>query len=396
MRVLAADAADEPAETGAARPPQAAAEASAHEPSPKVRLTRPVAAAIVIIGIVSGVGALYFAKAFFLPIVIAFLLTLTLGPVVRYLSRRKIPAGATAALIVSAITVAALLAFYSLSGPVMEWVSQAPSMGQEIERKLQAFRAPVEAITQASDQVEEITGGTDGAQEVVVKEPGFMTTAASTVSNGLVTFFITIVLLLFFLATSEMFYEKLVRILPSLSDKKRALRIVFDVERVISRYLLTITAINAALGVAIGLCMWAIGMPNPILWGFAGAVLNFFPYVGAVLGVVMTAAVALVSFDEFGYAVLAPAAYLLCTIIEGQFVTPTVLGRRLEINVVAIFISVAFWGWLWGIPGVLIAVPVLICVKVFCDHFEELSAYSEFLSGTPPVMSPNADDAEAK
>jgi predicted PurR-regulated permease PerM len=165
-----------------------------------------------------------------------------------------------------------------------------------------------------------------------------------------------------------------------MSEKKRALRVVYDVEREISRYLLTVALINAGLGVAIALGLWALGMPNPMLWGATAALLNFLPYIGALMNMVLVGIIALISFDSLAYAMLAPAFVLLCNIVEGQFITPMIVGRRLEINSVAIFIAIAFWSWMWGFVGALLAVPLLVIVKVFCDHFDGLANFGNFLS----------------
>jgi predicted PurR-regulated permease PerM len=236
-------------------------------------------------------------------------------------------------------------------------------------------------VVDASRQVEEMTESDDpNVQRVVLSEPGLLSRAASGVPEILAQVALTLVLLLFLLASGDMFYEKLVKALPTLSDKKRGLRIARGVEREVSRYLFTISIINMGLGVAVALAMFAIGMPNPILWGVAAAILNFIPYLGALIGAVLVAAVGLYSFDTIGMALMAPGLYLVCTTLEGQFVTPMVVGRRLEMNAVAIFVTVAFWGWLWGIVGALIAVPMLVIIKVFADHVDGLGALGEFLS----------------
>jgi predicted PurR-regulated permease PerM len=183
----------------------------------------------------------------------------------------------------------------------------------------------------------------------------------------------------------------MISILPTLSDKKRALRIAYDVEREISRYLLTVSVINVGLGVAVAAAMAATGMPNAILWGVATALLNFVPYVGALTNLATVAVVAVLSFDSIQQAMIPPILFVACIIIEGQFVTPAVLGRRLELNSVAIFITLALWSWLWGIVGAILAVPMLVSVKVLCDHFEGLSSFGEFLS----AGSPRSEPAEA-
>jgi predicted PurR-regulated permease PerM len=223
-----------------------------------------------------------------------------------------------------------------------------------------------------------------GVQKVVVQQPGLLSRAADNLVSSFTTAGLTMVLLLFLLSSGTLFYEKLVAIMPTLSDKKKALRVVYDIESEVSRYLLTISFINVCVGAVVAAAMAATGMPNPVLWGVAAAILNFIPYLGALAGLAMIAIVSLLSFSTLGQAIVPPLLYLIVHIIEGQFLTPIIVGRRLELNSVAILITLAIWGWLWGIVGAVIAVPLLVCVKVFCDHFEGLAAFGEFLSANPP------------
>ncbi len=218
-----------------------------------------------------------------------------------------------------------------------------------------------------------------------VLQPGNIVSATTSIA-------IIFVLSLFLLASGTMLYEKIIQSFTRLSEKKRALRLVYDVEREISRYLLTVAMINSGLGIAVELGLWSIGVPDPLVWGVAAALLNFLPYIGAAVTVALVAAISLVTFDSLGYALLAPAFVVLCNTIEGQIVTPLVVGRRLEINAVAIFIAVAFWSWLWGFVGALIAVPLLVVIKVFCDHFDSLRHVGNFLSAQQSAI---AEDAEA-
>ncbi len=205
-----------------------------------------------------------------------------------------------------------------------------------------------------------------------------------------------IILTLFLLASGDHFSEQIVKSFGTLTDKKRALHTVRDIEAEISRYLLTITIINAGLGVAVGLAMWALGMPTPLLWGMLAAVLNFLPYIGALGGVAIVGIVSMASFPTIGAALLPPLAYLACTTIEGQFVTPTTVGRRLRINTVAVFVAVAFWSFLWSIPGALMAVPILVFLKVLCDNVPGLRGLGRFLSAEAPAEATPREPGDAR
>jgi len=338
--------------------------------------------------------ALYFAKAFFMPVILAFLLALTLTPIVRFLRKRGIPEALSATLLVVLSLFIVVSAGYLLSGPVIDLINNTSSIGQQLTERMAQLRRPFEKIMQISHQLEGLTETTQepGIQRVAMAQSGILSSAASNVLSAGTSFTIIFVLSLFLLASGTMFYEKIIQSFASLSEKKRALRVVFDVEREISHYLLTVTIINAGLGTVIGLGLWALGMPNPLVWGAAAALLNFLPYVGALMTLVLVAVIALISFDTISYALLAPAFVLLCDIVEGQFVTPMVVGRRLEINAVAIFIAIAFWSWLWGFVGALMAVPLLVVIKVFCDHFDGLTHVGNFLAAQQTTV-PEDDES---
>jgi predicted PurR-regulated permease PerM len=355
---------------------------------------RSIRIALLGIFLIMLVGLVYFARDFLLPVVLAFLLALTLSPIVRFMQKRGVAPPVSAIFIVLIVLSIFFAGIFFLSGPVTDWISQAPEISRKIQHKLEALRSPVDAVVQASEQVGHIAESTsaDDIQKVVIQQPGMLSIAAASAFGGLTTAGVTFVLLLFLLSSGTMFYQKLVGILPTLTDKKRALTIAYDVERDVSQYLLTITLINCGFGAAVALAMAATGMPNPVLWGVAALLLNFVPYVGALAGIVMVGMVSLISFDSIGYAAIPPLLYAGCAFIEGQFVTPILLGRRLELNSVAIFICVALWSWLWGIVGALIAVPLLVAVKVFCDHFDGLSSFGEFLSGQP-AATPSEEKA---
>lgn len=344
--------------------------------------TRLMRSLLIGIFLFMSIYALYFARAFFMPVILAFLLTLTLTPIVRLLRKRGIPEVVSATLLVLVSIFVFASAGYVLSGPVIDLINNTSSIGQQLTERLAQLRRPVERIMEIAHQIEGLTETSQepGVQKVAVAQSGFLSSAASNILSAGTSLTIIFVLSLFLLASGTMFYEKIIQSFASLTEKKRALRVVYDVEREISHYLLTVTIINTGLGTVIGLGLWALGMPNPLVWGAAAALLNFLPYVGAMITLVLVTVIALISFDTIAYALLAPAFLVLCDIVEGQFVTPMVVGRRLEINAVAIFIAIAFWSWLWGFVGALMAVPLLVVVKVFCDHFESLSHVGNFLA----------------
>jgi predicted PurR-regulated permease PerM len=273
---------------------------------------------------------------------------------------------------------------YLLSGPVSEWIDDAPRIQSELKDRLRGLTDSFRSVREASSQVEDLTDAASDPQvmKVAIDQPGLLDSAAQNLASFAATALVSLVLALFLLASGDMFYVKLVESFPRFGDKKRALKIAYGVEESISRYLFSITMINAVLGLVVGTGLWLIGMPQPAMWGVIAFLFNFLPYIGAVIGIVLTAAVALVSFDTVGQALLAPGFYLLATTLEGQFVTPVVIGRRLEINAVSVFSTVVFWGWMWGFAGALMAVPFLVCLKVLCDHVPKLSVIGNFLGSS--------------
>ena len=174
--------------------------------------------------------------------------------------------------------------------------------------------------------------------------------------------------------------KKLIKLLPTLSDKKRAVLITLDIEAHISRYLFTVTIINVCLGIAVGTTVGLLGLRNPVMWGVMVALLNFVPYLGALTGIICVTIGAVLSFDSFGYALILPAAYLAYGTLEGSFITPWVMGRSLTLNPVIILLSLTFWGWMWGVVGIILAVPILATFKIFCAHIKPMEPIAEFLS----------------
>lgn len=351
----------------------------AARPAPPGRMPRWAVVGIFLLLLVAGLAH---ARAFLMPVVMAFLLTLVFSPVRRFLGRHGLPSGLSALLIVGVLLSGIVAGLLMLAAPIAQWIDRGPSIFGEIENKIRDFRGAAAAVAEAGDRVDKITRGGGGAEppEVVVKEPGIASSLALLAPAAITQIVFVLVLLFFLLSSGDMIYEKIVHVLPTLKDKKRAIRIARDIERRLSSYLFAITLINAGLGVSIGLVMWLIGMPNPVLFGVMAFAFNFIPYAGAVAGVAIATLVGLVSLEHVSEAILAGAAYLLLTSVEGQFVTPYFVGRQLRLNTVVVFLSVALWAWLWSVVGMIVATPLLVAIRTFCEYIPPLHGLGAFLS----------------
>jgi predicted PurR-regulated permease PerM len=262
----------------------------------------------------------------------------------------------------------------------VEWLEKAPAGLTELQRKLLPVKKSVAQVTEATGAIEKLASTNAEIKAVEVKrhpiaEMLFMRTPEFAASAVL-----SLILLYFLLVYDQTFIAKLVKLLPTLSDKKAAVGIAHDIESQVSRYLFTITAINVCLGVAVGTAVGLLGLRNPVMWGVMVALLNFVPYLGALTGIICMTIGAVLSFDSFGYALIFPALYLGFGVLEGSFITPWVMGRSLTLNPVIILLSLTFWGWMWGIVGIILAVPILAAFKIFCAHIEPMEPLAEFLS----------------
>lgn len=327
---------------------------------------------------------LYFARPFFLPIILAMLLNFLLSPAVRGLKKLRIPESIGAGIVLLAVLGTVGYGGYRLSGPAAEWIDKAPQGMRRIERQIRDIQRPVQEVQEAAEEVEEQVGRLAGrnrgrTQEVAIQDGGLTGAILDRTSAFVGGAAVMMVLLYFLLASGDMFLRKLVRVLPRLEDKKRAIEIARLTERHVSTYLVTVTLINIGLGVVVAIAMRLTGMPNPVLWGVLAAVLNYVPYLGPIATVVILTLVSLLTFDDLGRALIPPAVYFAINFFEGSFVTPSLLGRRLTLNPVVVFVGLIFWGWMWGIAGALLAVPLLATFKIFCDHIEPLSPIGEFL-----------------
>jgi len=327
---------------------------------------------------------LYFARDFLLPITLAVLLDFLFSPVVRALSRFHLPPPAGAGVVVLGLVGALGLGAYELTEPVQGWIAKAPQTMQVAQSRLRRVTRPVEQVSKTAEQVANaatITGqsGREQQQVVVQQGPSLVSRIFGTTQRLVAGLLEVLVLLYFLLAAGDLFLQKLIKVLPNLHDKRTAVQIARETEASVSTYLLTQLLINIGEGVAVAGALYLLGVPNPPLWGAMVVVLEFVPYLGATAMVGMLGIVGLTSFDSVGQAMLAPAAFLAINLIQANFITPLLLGKKLTLNPVAIFVGLAFWWWIWGVPGAFISVPLLATFKIFCDHIDALAPIGEFL-----------------
>ncbi len=329
----------------------------------------------------ASVFTLNFAKDFLVPIVLAFLLSMVFAPIRRFFDRRGVPSSLTSIVIVFLLLGGLVMLVSALVLPVSGWIERGPQIQRDVQSKLSGLSSTFSGVVDAASRLSELTKSHSvDVQQVEVRDSSFIASAALFAPAAMTQFLFTLILLLFLLASGDMFYEKLVHVMPTFKDKKRAMRIAHDIERKLSRYLLTITIINAGLGVAIAVLLWLVGMPSAIIFGVLAFFLNYVPYLGAFAGLLVAMGVALVSFDGPGWSLAVGVLYLGVTSIEGQLITPYFVGKSLRLNTVVVFIAVSFWAWLWSAVGMLVAVPLLVAVNTFCEHIDGLKGLGDFLS----------------
>src|SRR5207248_6651040 len=323
---------------------------------------------------------IYFMRSILLPIVLALLLSYLLRPIARGLAQLKIPLPVSAAFILIGLFALVGCGISALATPAVGWIQKAPQGLTELQRKLLPVRRSVAQVSQTTSEIEKLASTNAEAKAVEVKRHPIIETFLMRTPDLIASAVLLFILLYFLLVYDQVFIAKLVKLLPTLSDKKMAVAIAHDIESQISRYLFTITAINSSLGAAVGTAVGLLGLHNPVMWGVMVAVLNFIPYLGALTGIICMTIGAVLSFDSLGYALIFPAVYLAFGTLEGSFITPWLMGRSLSLNPVIILLSLMFWGWLWGIVGVILAVPILAAFKIFCAHVKPMEPLAEFLS----------------
>jgi predicted PurR-regulated permease PerM len=321
--------------------------------------------ALLLIAFVVLCFALQVASALVVPIVLSVLVALTLAPAVRAVMHLRLPRAVAATLVLFAAIGVAYGVAVALAEPAREWVAQAPQALKRLERNLAALRAPLLAASEATEDLMSMAdAGPDAPERVVEAGPGLLATVLEHAPVLFASIFATLFLVYLLLLNGEALLRKFLALAPTLTAKKEFVAITREAQSELSRYLVTVSAINAGLGALTALGLQALGVPDPWLWGGIAALLNFAPYVGAALTTLALVVVGLTQFPDLMTAAAVPGVFVALNLIEGQLVTPYLVGRRLALDPVVIFVALMLLGWLWGIAGLLIAVPLLTCLKI--------------------------------
>jgi predicted PurR-regulated permease PerM len=328
-------------------------------------------------------AAVYVASSIILPVVLAFVLQLILQPAVRLLERVGLPR-AVGALLAILLVVGALGGFVAaLSVPAATWAEKLPEGIPRLETHMIVLKRPIEALQKAIQQAEHVADTPGKKDPTVSVRPdlgltGVLFAGTRAVLDGLFT---TVLVLYFLLVAGEIFLRRIVEILPNFADKRQAVDISQQIEADISAYLVTITVMNAGVGIATAVAMHLCGLGDPLLWGTAAFLLNYVPILGPLFGTVIFLLAGMLSFDSFWWALLPPALYFGIHLAEGETLTPMLLARRFTLNPVLVILSLVFWFWMWGVPGAILAVPMLAILKIVSDRVRPLKALGHVLEG---------------
>ena len=336
------------------------------EQPPVIRRAEVVAFALVALLVICVVAVLYAAKAFFLPIVSAFVVGTMLSPAASLLERHRIPRAVSAVLIVASVGAGVAFMVGLISSPLVEWSTRLPELGSQLKEKLHVFDRPLALWHELQTTV----GVSDAGSSAAFPLPKFdwLEPTVGFLSPTFTEFLLFIAILILFIASWRDLRRALIMTFGDHATRLRTLRILNEIEAHLGGYLLTVTMINLGVGIATGIICATTGMPSPAGLGALAATLNFFPIIGPVAMFVILALVGVVTASTIGVGLIAALLFVGVTFVEGHFVTPTIIGRRLELNALAVFMALAFWTWLWGPMGGFLSSPLLIVGLVIKEH----------------------------
>jgi len=341
------------------------------EPDPVTKWTgfERTAASYAIIGIflLMLVGALLYSRAILLPVTLALTIGIMLAPVITRATSYKIPSWLTALAVVALFFLVLYAAVAALADFIIQWTGKGSQIALILKEKLQVFDRPLAALRDLQNALSSPLG-IDASTFKFDMTANFITPVLSILTPAVSQIFLFFGTLFFFLTVHEKFRRYLIAYSAQRKNRLRILRIFNDVERNLSSYIGILTVINLGIGFLTAIWTGLLGFPNPVALGVLAFTLNYIPLIGPAIMAAALFAVGLVVFPSFSYALIAPGIFIAQAAIEGQFATPNIIGRKMTMNPFAIFLSIAFWTWLWGPLGALLAMPVLIVWIVVYGH----------------------------
>ena len=331
---------------------------------PVIRRTELVAFALIGILIICVITGLYLARAFFLPITMAFIVGTMLSPAASFLERYRVPRAVAAVLIVSAAAAGVAFMIGLLASPVMEWSSKLPELGSLLREKLHVFDRPLARW----QELQSMIGGPDTLSTLHLPKFDWVQPALEFLSPTFAELLLFIATLILFIASWRELRRALIMNFGDRTARLRTLRMINEIEEHLGNYLMMVTMINIGVGVVTGLICTVTGMPNPAGLGALAAILNFIPIIGPVAMFAVLVVVGIVALPTISAGLLAPALFAVMTFMEGHFLTPTIVGRKLALNALAVFVMLAFWTWLWGPMGAFLSSPLLIVGLIVKEH----------------------------
>ncbi|MGB8110382.1 MAG: AI-2E family transporter [Pseudolabrys sp.] len=326
-------------------------------------------------------AAAYMAREIILPFVFAIVLMLLLQPAFRILERLHVPRTIAALLLILALFGTVVGLGTAISSPARTWAAKLPEGIPRLQEQLNFMREPLDTLQRFLQQVEDFGAGPSPTVAAAPQGPTLLSKLFTGTRDFASGFFKTVLFLFFLLVYGDIFLHRLVEILPRFRSKRQVVEISQQIESDVSAYLVTITIMNAAVGIATGLAMWSTGVGDPILWGTVAFLLNYVPILGPAFGMLLFFLAGLLTHDTLWQALLPAGLYLGILLIEGETITPILLARRFTLNPVLVIISLVFWFWMWGIPGVILSMPMLAIAKIICDRLQPLAAFGHFLEG---------------
>jgi predicted PurR-regulated permease PerM len=353
------------------------------------RLTQPsrprprASTALMVLATLAVGYTLWAAQDLLLPVLLAMFFALVGNPIIRMLQRILVPRFVGALLVlVLGITGTVLLA-QQLVTPAGEWVRQVPAQMRDLAPKLRNLVKPMQEANKAAENIARAAGGENTARpvQVVKTEVNNPYKVLTSTPRAAASVLAVVLLTFFFMVYGQSLQRNAIALLPGRQQKRITVEILQSIEREISRYVLTISIINALVGLAFAGALYVLGVPldEALLWGTMAAILNFAPYVGPLIGMLIMLVMGFVAFDDPLHALLPASIYLVLHTLEGQLITPIVLGKRMALSPLILILGLMVFGWLWGIIGLLLAVPLLVCVKIVLSKIEGMEGWAKLL-----------------